>query len=114
MAKDLLVDLKIQHIKIAFKKDNTVLLEGDLYEKIAVSNSFWKVEKSGKQTFIVLNLEKAEERIWSTILKGDKEIDTTKVDNSKPLEHFDEETQGALRKIMYEQQRKLQGLPTTE
>lgn len=47
-------------------------------------------------------------------MKGDKEIDTSKVDNSKPLKDFDEETQGALRKIMYEQQRKLQGLPTTE
>lgn len=48
------------------------------------------------------------------MIKGDKEIDTSKVDNSKPLKDFDEETQGALRKIMYEQQRKMQGLPTTE
>lgn len=30
------------------------------------------------------------------------------------MHDFDDETQGALRKIMYEQQRKMQGLPTTE
>ena len=45
---------------------------------------------------------------------GDPEIDTTKVNNSKKLDEFDEETQGAIRKIMHEQQRKLQGLPTTD
>jgi hypothetical protein len=36
------------------------------------------------------------------------------VNNSKKLNEFDDETQGAIRKIMYEQQRKMQGLPTTE
>jgi Spy/CpxP family protein refolding chaperone len=59
-------------------------------------------------------LEKAEERIWGTVFKGDPEIDTSKVNNTKPLQDFDEETQGAIRKIMYEQQRKQMGLPTTE
>lgn len=61
-----------------------------------------------------LNLEKAEEKIWGTVFKGDPEIDTSKVNNTKPLQDFDEETQGAIRKIMYEQQRKQMGLPTTE
>jgi len=37
-------------------------------------------------------LEKYEEDIWKTVIKGDKEIDTTKVDNTKKLEEFDEET----------------------
>jgi hypothetical protein len=36
------------------------------------------------------------------------------VNNTKPLQEFDDETQGAIRKIMYEQQRKQMGLPTTE
>jgi hypothetical protein len=36
------------------------------------------------------------------------------VDNSKKLDEFDNDTQGALRKVVYEQQRKRMGLPTTE
>ena len=39
-----------------------------------------------------LTLEKATENIWKTVLKGDPEIDATKVDNSKSLESFDGET----------------------
>lgn len=63
---------------------------------------------------MILTLEKGIETIWKTVIKGDVEIDATKVENSKPLDSFDSETQGALRKIMYEQQRKQMGLPTTE
>ena len=46
--------------------------------------------------------------------KGGKEIDTKTVDNSKRIEEFDSETQAALNKIVYEQNRKRNGLPTTE
>ncbi len=59
-------------------------------------------------------MEKGQENIWKTVIKGDKEIDATKVENSKHIHEFDESTQGALRKIMYEQDRKMKGLPTTE
>lgn len=63
---------------------------------------------------MVLNLEKACEAIWKGVVVGDKEIDTKTVDNSKKLEEFDTETQGHLRKVLYEQDRKRNGLPTTE
>lgn len=55
-SKDLNVELKLQHIKITLKKDGSTIVDGDLFEKIAVGNSFWRVENSGKQTFVVLNL----------------------------------------------------------
>ena len=68
-----------------------------------------------KVLFIFLKSKKiAGENIWKTICKGHQEIDATKVDNSKNLNEFDIETQGALRKIVHEQQRKNNGLPTTE
>lgn len=60
------------------------------------------------------NLEKAGEAIWKSVIVGDEEIDTKKVDNAKSLNEFDNETQGHLRKVLYEQERKKQGLPTTE
>ena len=48
------------------------------------------------------------------MILGDDEIDTKTVDNSKRIEEFDLETQGHLQKVLYEQERKKMGLPTTE
>ena len=76
-----------------------------------MDDSFWSVEDD---EFLNINFEKNSEVIWKTIIVGDAEIDTKKVDNSKNLTEFDTETQGHLRKVLYEQERKRQGLPTTE
>ena len=86
-------------------------MEGELCEKVKVDDSFWSVEDD---EFLNINFEKHSEVIWKTIIVGDAEIDTKKVDNSKNLTEFDTETQGHLRKVLYEQERKRQGLPTTE
>ena len=86
-------------------------MEGELCEKVKVDDSFWSVEDD---EFLNINFEKNSEVIWKTIIVGDAEIDTKKVDNSKNLAEFDTETQGHLRKVLYEQERKRQGLPTTE
>jgi hypothetical protein len=92
-------------------KTDGVLLEGELDNKIKVDECFWTIEDSKR---LILTLTKARETIWKTVIKGDKEIDTKKVDNAKNLEDFDHETQGHLRKVLYEQRRKQMGLPTTE
>lgn len=76
-----------------------VIVDGELYDNIRSDESLWTIEE---QNSIIFTLEKSEENIWKTVIKGDEEIDTTKVDNSKKLEEFDDETQGALRKVMYE------------
>ena len=60
-----------------------------MYDKIKADDSIWTIEDS---KLVLLNLEKNEENIWKTVIKGDEEIDTSKVDNSKKLEEFDEET----------------------
>lgn len=86
----LLVDLRPQYLKIVLKPTNQVLVEGELYDKIKVEDSIWSLEDEQR---IILTLEKASENIWKTIIKGDQEIDATKVDNSKKLEDFDFETQ---------------------
>lgn len=78
-------------------------MEGELCEKVKVDDSFWSVEDD---EFLNVNFEKNSEVIWKTILVGDAEIDTKKVDNSKNLNEFDTETQGHLRKVLYEQERK--------
>ena len=42
-----------------------------MVERINTEESMWKIERTGKEAFLTLNLEKAEEKIWSTVFKGD-------------------------------------------
>lgn len=99
------------HLTIFDKVTNTTLLDGEFFDAIKVDESSWNIEDGTK---IILAMEKSDENVWKTILKGDEEIDPKTVDNSKKIEEFDEETQGGLRKVLYEQNRKNMGLPTTE
>lgn len=103
--------MKPKNLKITVKGSATPLLSGELCEKIRVDDSFWSIEDN---QFLNLNFEKAGEAIWKSVLVGDAEIDTKKVDNAKSISEFDQETQGHLRKVLYEQERKKKGLPTTE
>ncbi|EGR27818.1 nuclear movement protein related, putative [Ichthyophthirius multifiliis] len=107
----LIVNLNQDKFSIKLKKTNEILIQGEYYEKIKIDDSTWNIDDDFK---FILTLEKGIETIWKTVFKGDPEIDATKVDNTKPLDSFDNETQSALRKIMYEQQRKQMGLPTSE
>jgi hypothetical protein len=107
--KQIKVDFNSNKLKIT--SNDKVHLEGELFGPIITDECTWSLEEG---TRLIVILEKKGEMIWKTVLKGDSEIDVTKVDNSKKMNEFDEETQGALRKVVYEQNRKRMGLPTSE
>jgi len=109
--KMLTVDMTVTHLKIIIKDMENPLIDADFCEKIKPDDSNWTIEDGQSLIFF---LEKASEVIWKSAFKGGKEIDTKTVDNSKRIEDFDSETQAALNKIVYEQNRKRNGLPTTE
>lgn len=104
------VTVKMTRITVEVKILGELFFEGEFGEKINAEDSVWTLDNSS----IVFYLEKYSELIWKQAFKGHKEIDTKTVDNSKNLDDFDNDTQAALRKIMYEQNRKRNGLPTTE
>jgi hypothetical protein len=100
------------HLKVFLKNNpNSPYFEGEFCEKIKGDESNWSVEDSKS---LILFIEKGQEIIWKSAFKGHKEIDTKKVDNSKRIDEFDNDTQAALNKIVYEQNRKKNGLLTTE
>ena len=109
--KMLKVGMTVNHLKIEIKGMDKPLIDADFCEKIIPDDSNWSIEDGQS---IIFFLEKATEIIWKSAFKGGKEIDTKTVDNSKRIEEFDSETQAALNKIVYEQNRKRNGLPTTE
>ena len=92
-AKNLDVKLTNTRVCIKVKSTGEVLLEGKFDDRIKVDESLWSVEEDH---WLRLDLEKQNEVIWKTILRGDEEIDTKKVDNSKKMEEFDVETQVSL------------------
>eukprot|EP00300_Choanocystis_sp_HF-7_P010522 c16990_g1_i2.p3 GENE.c16990_g1_i2~~c16990_g1_i2.p3 ORF type:complete len:114 (+),score=30.55 c16990_g1_i2:602-943(+) len=63
---------------------------------------------------LLITLEKKVESFWKTILAGDAEIDTTKVDSTKNISDYDNETQAEIRRLMWDQEQKRKGLPTSE
>lgn len=88
-AKDLEIVIKPKHLKIRIKSTNTVLCDGEMYEKVKAEESYWSLE-DGK--YINLTMEKAYEAIWKCLIMGHDEIDPKTVDNSKRVDEFDIET----------------------
>jgi hypothetical protein len=98
-AKQLKVKMQPKKIHVSVNGQDEALFEGELCEKIIVDDSFWNIDD---HLYLNLNFEKAIESIWKCVLLGDDEIDPKTVDNSKKVEEFDIETQGHLRKVLYE------------
>jgi hypothetical protein len=71
---------------------------------------------AGGGATLSLTLEKVAPTWWRRALEGPghPEIDATLVDSTVPLTDYDDETQGAIRRIMYNQAQKAAGLPTSE
>jgi len=108
-ARDVKVD--VSATRLCIKCKGKTVLEGKLHEKVNTEETMWHIEE-GKQ--VVLNLEKQRETWWKCVLEGDQEIDTTKVESTRAMDEYDGETQGAIRKIMFDQNQKIQGKPTSD
>eukprot|EP01099_Mayorella_cantabrigiensis_P000034 TRINITY_DN101_c0_g1_i2.p1 TRINITY_DN101_c0_g1~~TRINITY_DN101_c0_g1_i2.p1 ORF type:complete len:168 (-),score=48.68 TRINITY_DN101_c0_g1_i2:38-541(-) len=110
--RDLLVEFKPASILVKNKKNNAVLLEGELHKKIKATEATWQIDEGALEIFFdkINNQE-----WWSCVVKGHPEIDTTKIEpeNSK-LSDLDGETRGMVEKMMYDQRQKQMGLPTSE
>lgn len=90
------------------------ILDGRLDGRVRAGECLWQLEGEGERRTVVLTLEKRVETWWERIIEGDDAIDTTLVDSTQRMEEYDEETQGAIRKIMFDQAQKARGLPTSD
>jgi len=107
-ARDLNVDITATRLKIKCK--GNLILEGKLHEKCNFEESIWHLDDNK----IILSLEKQRQTWWKCVLEGDEEIDTTKVESTRSMEEYDGETQGAIRKIMFDQNQKAKGKPSSD
>ncbi|SBS93816.1 CS domain protein, putative [Plasmodium malariae] len=90
---------------------NELKLEGTFYEEVNKQECMWNIEDKKK---IIFFLEKKRENWWPCVLKGDPEIDTTKIESKKNLTDFDEKTQGEIRKFLHKQKLKNEDIASSE
>ncbi|KAK5101439.1 hypothetical protein LTR70_000833 [Exophiala xenobiotica] len=106
-SKDLVVDLKRSHIKVSVKGQSPIIDE----------DSTWTLStKPDNSKEIALTIAKsAGSNWWPHITTDAPKIDVTKIvpENSK-LADLDGDTRGMVEKMMYDQEMKRQGKPTSD
>jgi len=110
-SRDCKVDIREKSLSVGLKGHDPVV-KGELYAKILTDEALWHLEDNA----VVLTLEKFNKvEWWGTIIKGDQEISTKKVqpENSK-LGDLDGETRSMVEKMMYDQRQKAAGMPTSD
>eukprot|EP00591_Stephanopyxis_turris_P010179 CAMPEP_0195514740 /NCGR_PEP_ID=MMETSP0794_2-20130614/6030_1 /TAXON_ID=515487 /ORGANISM="Stephanopyxis turris, Strain CCMP 815" /LENGTH=341 /DNA_ID=CAMNT_0040643035 /DNA_START=55 /DNA_END=1080 /DNA_ORIENTATION=- len=120
--KDLDVSIRPSSISVRLKKSKTkeedkeespppvVLMDGALHEKIRPDECTWTLEGRA----LLITLDKIKTMWWDTVLKGDDTIDTTLVDSKRKIGTYDRETQGMIRKILFDQEQQSLGKPTSD
>lgn len=114
-SKDLIVELKKTHLKVAIKGQEPII-DGDFPHSIVVDDSTWVLSTTSTGKDIVITLAKtAGSNWWAHIVTSAPKVDVTKItpENSK-LSDLDGETRSMVEKMMYDQEMKRQGKPTSD
>ncbi|XP_049802354.1 nudC domain-containing protein 3-like [Schistocerca nitens] len=64
--------------------------------------------------YVQIHLEKTKERWWEALLKSEPKIDLTQIDASRPMDELSEEEHMKIEELMWNEQRKMKGLPTSQ
>jgi len=111
-ARDLVVVISKKKLSLGLKGKDPIM-SGDLCQDIKVEESTWTLED---QSSVELHLEKVNKmQWWENVLTHHPKIDTKKIqpENSK-LSDLDGETRGMVEKMMFDNQQKQLGKPTSD
>ncbi|KAJ8702529.1 hypothetical protein PTI98_001236 [Pleurotus ostreatus] len=111
-ARDLVVTIQKKKLKVALKGKEPIM-EGELCKDIKVDESTWNIQDN---ELLLIHLEKSnKEQWWENVLTHHPKIDTTKIEppNSQ-LSDLDGETRGMVEKMMFDNQQKQMGKPTSD
>ncbi|TEB35205.1 nuclear movement protein nudC [Coprinellus micaceus] len=110
--KDLTVVIAKKKLSVTLKGQEPIL-SGELCKEIKVEDSTWTIQD---QQVVLIHLEKLNQQSWwENVLTHHPKIDTRKIEpeNSK-LSDLDLETRGMVEKMMFDNQQKQMGKPTSD
>ena len=94
-------------------KGSTPVLDGNLFASIKPDESVWQILDASSLEIILNKVDSMQ--WWKTVVKGEPEIDTQKVEpESSQLSDLDADTRATVEKMMYDQRQKALGLPTSD
>ncbi|KAK0456750.1 nuclear movement protein nudC [Armillaria borealis] len=111
-ARDLSVVIQKKKLSVGLKGKEKIL-DGELCKEIKVDDSTWTLQDNEA---VHIHLEKVnKEQWWENVLTHHPKIDTTKIEpeNSK-LSDLDGETRGMVEKMMFDNQQKQMGKPSSD
>lgn len=111
-SRDLTVVLQKKKLSVGLKGKEPILT-GELCKEIKLEDSTWTLED---QQTVEIHLEKANQmQWWENVLTHHPKIDTKKIqpENSK-LSDLDGETRGMVEKMMFDNQQRQMGKPTSD
>ncbi|EMD42119.1 hypothetical protein CERSUDRAFT_62076 [Gelatoporia subvermispora B] len=111
-ARDLNIVLQKKKLSVGLKGKEPIM-SGELCKDIKVEESTWTVED---QEAVHIHLEKVnKQQWWENVLTHHPKLDTTKIqpENSK-LSELDGETRGMVEKMMFDNQQRQMGKPTSD
>ncbi|KAJ8083969.1 hypothetical protein AAF712_000865 [Marasmius tenuissimus] len=109
--RDLNVVIQKKKLSVGLKGQEKIL-DGELCKEIKVDDSTWTIQDNE----VLIHLEKMnDQQWWENVLTHHPKIDTTKIEpaNSK-LSDLDGETRGMVEKMMFDNQQKQMGKPTSD
>ncbi|PIA48982.1 hypothetical protein AQUCO_01300091v1 [Aquilegia coerulea] len=105
-------DIKKDRVTIGLKGQPPIV-DGELFGFIKVNDSFWSIED--KKMLTVLLTKQKQMDWWKYLVKGEPHVDTQKTEpEPSRLSDLDPETRTTVEKMMFDQQRKQMGLPTSD
>jgi hypothetical protein len=123
-ARDVVCVIGRSHLTLKLKGMSDPLIDADypcdarngqeIWERVKTNECYWSLGESRGSPCVCIYLEKERECWWKSAVHGAEEIDTTKVDSTRDLYTYDDETQGAIRKIMFDQHQKRLGKATSD
>jgi len=115
-ARDLDVSINPKGIKISSKADKKVVIEGEWPHKIIIDDTTWIIDEHDGKKALTSYIQKQDQMSWwNCALKGAPKIDTQKIqpENSK-LSDLDGSTRQTVEKMMFDQNQKRMGKPTSD
>ncbi|KAG7450576.1 nuclear movement protein nudC [Guyanagaster necrorhizus] len=110
--RDVSVTIQKKKLSVGLKGKEKIL-DGELCKEIKVDDSTWTLQDNEA---IYIHLEKVnKQQWWGNVLTHHPKIDTTKIEpETSKLSDLDGETRGMVEKMMFDNQQKQMGKPTSD